>query len=211
MAASRSTRRQKQAAATRQDILVAARRLFATRGYVATSMTAIATEAETAVQTIYDSIGPKRAILLAIVELSEEKAGVNEFRQRIAQATDPREVVALFVALTRQFMEDGGDVFIAMMSAAPTEPDVAAAWQRANQGHRYGAGVVAGLLERFGALKPGVSVERAGDVIGVMSWGTTWLQFTQNHGWSLDACEAWLIETLDTLLLREPSEPGPPS
>lgn len=202
MSARRSHRRQKQAAATRNDILDAARKLFATHGYVATSMAAIATEADTAVQTIYDSVGPKRAIILAIVERFEEQAGVDAFKQRVMNAHDPREVIALFIALTRQFMDQGSDVIVAMMTAAPTEPDVAAALEQANRNHRYGARMVAELLEKLGALKSDMPVERAGDVIGVLTWSTTWLQFTGAHGWSLDECERWLNASLETLLLR---------
>jgi len=46
-------------------------------------MSAIAEEADTAVQTIYDSAGPKRAIILALVNVTEEEAGVEEFQQRL--------------------------------------------------------------------------------------------------------------------------------
>jgi AcrR family transcriptional regulator len=209
MARTRSTRRQKQAAATREDILAAARRLFATQGYVATSMSAIAAEAETAVQTIYDSIGPKRAIILALVDVIEEEAGVAEARQRLAQTDDPRELIAVLVGLSRQFMERTGDVFVAMASAAPTEPDVAEAWRQANRNHGRGAQYVAHRLAGLDALRPGVSAERAADVIGVLNWGTTWQQFTRDHGWTLDECEAWLTQSLAALVLNEDAFPRP--
>ena len=203
MTAPRSTRRQKQAAATRQEILAAARRLFATKGYAATSMSAIAAEAETAVQTIYDSVGPKHAIILALVDVIEEEAGVGEYRGRLAAADDPRELIALIVGLSRQFTERSGDVFRAMAAAAPTEPDVAAAWQRANQQHHTGARYVAARLQNLDVLKPDLSVERASDVIGVLTWGTTWQQLTRDRGWSLDDCESWMIETICTLVLQD--------
>jgi AcrR family transcriptional regulator len=205
MSATRSNRRQKQAAATRQDILDAARRLFATKGYGTTSMAAIAREAETAVQTIYDSIGAKHAIILALVGVIEEEAGVDEFRQRISQARESREAIALFVGLTRQFTERSGDVFVAMMTAAPSEPDVAAAWDEANRNHRQGARYVVDLLDRLGALKPGISVEQAGDALAMLTWGVTWQQLTGVYGWSLDECERWLNESIGTLLLGAPS------
>jgi AcrR family transcriptional regulator len=208
MAKTRSTRREKQAAATREDILEAARRLFAERGYAATSMSAIAEEAETAVQTIYDSVGPKRAIVLAMVELSEQKAGVPQYVKRIMEAQDPRECITHYVRMTRQFMEPGGDVFVAMMTAATTEPDVAEAWEMANRNHRHGARLVAGQLAKTGELTPGTTVEQAGAVLGVMTWGTTWLQFTRDHSWSFDECESWLIASLCTLLVKD-AGPGP--
>ena len=171
MATRKSNRRQKQAAATRQDILAAARRLFAERGYVATSMTAIAEEAETAVQTIYDSVGPKKAIVLALVDVQEEQVGVGEFVKQLVATQDPREAVGLLVEMTRKFMEQTGDVFVALMSASPTEPDVAAAWEKANRNHRLGAQFVAKKLVDLGALRDGVTAERAADVLAGLSWG----------------------------------------
>ena len=203
MAIRKSNRRQKQAAATRQDILAAARRLFADRGYVATSMTAIAEEAETAVQTIYDSVGPKKAIVLALVDVQEEEVGVGEFVKRLVATQDPREAVGILVEMTRKFMEQTGDVFVALMSAAPTEPDVAAAWEKANRNHRFGAQFVAKKLVELGALREDVTVERAADVLAGLSWGTTWLQFIRIYGWSFDECEGWLKETLAELVLRD--------
>jgi AcrR family transcriptional regulator len=205
LTANRSNRRQKQAAATRQDILQAARTLFAANGYAATSMSAIAAEAETAVQTIYDSVGPKHAVILALVDSLEEEAGVGDVRQRLAQTNDPRELIALIVGLSRQFTERGGDIFAAMASAAPSEPDVAEAWRKARRNHQSGARYIAERLSKLGALAPGLTVERAADVLGVLNWGATWQQFVQDHGWSVDECEAWLNETLIALLLTRES------
>jgi AcrR family transcriptional regulator len=203
MATKRSNRRERQAAATRQDILMAARRLFAEHGYVATSMAAIAEAADTAVQTIYDSVGPKRSIVLGLVALAEEEAGVEEFRERLFQTRDPREALASWVTMTRQFMDRGGDIFVAIQSAVATEPDVAAAFDEAKRNHQKGAGFAGALLERLDALAPGLSAQRAGAVIAVLTWGTTWQELMQDHGWSLDECEAWMTESLVRLLLRD--------
>jgi AcrR family transcriptional regulator len=59
----RSTYRQEQAAATRDRIADAARRLFASTGYGTTTMDAIAAEAGVAVRTVYSAFGAKREIL----------------------------------------------------------------------------------------------------------------------------------------------------
>ena len=53
-------RRERMAQQTRGEILTAARRLFAQRGYAATSIGDIANEADVAVQTIYARPGSKR-------------------------------------------------------------------------------------------------------------------------------------------------------
>src|SRR6478752_2948115 len=66
------TRRQRQREATRMEILSAARQLFAERGYGPTSMAAIAESAGSAVQTIYDTVGSKAAVLTALIERIEQ-------------------------------------------------------------------------------------------------------------------------------------------
>lgn len=203
MTTQRSTRRERQAAATREDILVAARRLFSQQGYVATSMGAIADAADTAVQTIYDSIGPKRSVMLALIALAEEEAGVGPFRERLMETRDARDAIALWVALTRQFIDRGSDILAAIQSAVPAEPEVAAAFETAKRNHQTGARLVGALLERLGALAPGLTGDRAGDIIGVLTWGTIWQDFLKDHEWSVDECEAWLTRTLRTLLLKE--------
>lgn len=198
-----SNRRQKQADATRQDILAAARRLFASKGYAATSMASIAKEAETAVQTIYDSVGSKSAIILALLETIEEEAGVGAFRLKLAQSQDPREMLGLYVSLTRQFMERCGDVIIMMTSAAPTEPDVATARQMARRNHGIGARFVGERLARMDALRSDLTAEQAATTLAVITWNMTWLQLTQDHGMSFDEGERWLNATLTRILLRD--------
>jgi AcrR family transcriptional regulator len=203
MAKTRSSRRERQAAATKQDILKAARRLFAEHGYVATSMAAIAEEADTAVQTIYDSVGPKRSIMLALVTMAEEDAGVGEFRDQLIQARDPKMALALWVTMTRQFLDRSADIVGALQSAAAAEPDVAAAYAEAKRNHQTGANQTGNLLERLDALAPGLTAQRAGAIIALLTWGTTWQELLQDHGWSLDECETWMVESLIRLLLRD--------
>src|ERR671939_1634687 len=61
-----SPRRRAQAAATRRDILEAARRLFERRGYAATTMEAIAAEAGVALKTVYVAFETKSGVLRAL-------------------------------------------------------------------------------------------------------------------------------------------------
>ncbi|HSX33697.1 MAG TPA: TetR/AcrR family transcriptional regulator [Candidatus Saccharimonadales bacterium] len=53
---------------TRQKIIAAARQLFLERGYVATSMEAIATQAVVTKQTLYGYFSDKRALFMCIIE-----------------------------------------------------------------------------------------------------------------------------------------------
>jgi AcrR family transcriptional regulator len=66
----KSTRRALQAAQTRDDVLAAAIRLFSTAGWAGTTITAVATEAGVAVETIYSGFGSKKALLRAAMDVA---------------------------------------------------------------------------------------------------------------------------------------------
>src|SRR5258707_727390 len=55
---------------TRRHILEAARRLFLERGYVATSMAAIAAEAGVSHETVYATFGPKPVLFRYLIEIA---------------------------------------------------------------------------------------------------------------------------------------------
>ena len=61
--------RERQAQLTQAEILKAARRLFAERGYTRTSVRDIAEAAAVSAQTVYDSIGSKQALVLRFNDL----------------------------------------------------------------------------------------------------------------------------------------------
>jgi AcrR family transcriptional regulator len=111
---------------TRREILRAARQLFTEHGFAGTSVQQIAEEAGVAVQTIYSSVGSKSALVLALGDLIEEEADAPRDNAEIPQQTDPRQLIATGVHLTRQLNERCGDILEVLFSAAPADPDAAA-------------------------------------------------------------------------------------
>jgi AcrR family transcriptional regulator len=94
----RIDRREQMAQQTRRDILRAARRLFAERGYAATSINDIAEEAGVAIQTIYARLGSKRGMLLALIDLIDEEAGLGPLAEAVTSAGTPLAACSLSVA-----------------------------------------------------------------------------------------------------------------
>lgn len=194
------SRRARQAEATRLEILQAARRLFAERGYASASISEIAAAAGVALQTIYARVGSKRALLLALVDLIDEEAHVPELRQQLTTEFDPARRIELMIHVTRRFQEQCGDVIGALVSASPTEPDAAAALAAGRERHRGGAEfVVAPLFER-GALRPDLSVDEAADILTALSCDRSYAVL-RDLGWSFDRSEAWIAATVKRLLL----------
>lgn len=197
----RSTRRERQAQATRRDIIAAARRLFAERGYAATSVAQIAEEAGVAVQTIYDSLGSKRAIALALVDLIDEEGGVLEMIPVIMGEIDPRRLVGHQVHLNRLLNERCDDLLRVLRATAPLEPDVAAVLSEGYGRQRSGAKQVVSRLAAMGALQPDLAPDVAAAYMAVLTSGETYETFTQVYGWSWDECEQRTTATLQRLLL----------
>src|SRR4051795_5283464 len=99
------TLRERQAQSTRNEILGAARRLFAERGYTRTSVRDIAEAAGVSAQTVYDSIGSKQALVARLNDLIDAEAGIGQIAMAAAQSSDPREVAALPAKITRSIIE----------------------------------------------------------------------------------------------------------
>lgn len=196
----RSSRRQRQALATRDDIVRAARKLFAERGYAHVAMADIAREADVAVQTIYASVGTKRDLVFAMLELIDDESGVPVLARRIVEAPTPPEALAACVHLTRQMQERVGDVIAALFSAGMVDADAAAASQNGLARHRQGAASTAQRISALGGLRDGMTVEKAAAVIAVMTSTAVYKQFRGEFGWSFDECEGWIVTSLETLL-----------
>src|SRR5882757_1209870 len=96
-----ANRRERQAAETRREIVAAGRRLFARQGYAKTSVVQIAHDAGVSVQTIYDSVGSKAAIVRMLNDLIDVEGGVPELVREFTPTASPRKVIATAVRISR--------------------------------------------------------------------------------------------------------------
>ena len=122
----RSTYRQQQAAATRDRIADAARRLFGTDGYGSTSMEAIAGEAGVAVRTVYSAFGTKREILSLICERWLEQAHARERAQEVFAEPDPARRLRGAASWLRNLYSAGFDVVLIFEAATDESPETRA-------------------------------------------------------------------------------------
>ncbi|MEU7868237.1 TetR family transcriptional regulator [Dactylosporangium sp. NPDC049140] len=201
------SRRARQAAETRRDILDAALRLFAGRGYAATAIADIAAEAGVAVPTVYASVGAKPLLLKGLLKTVDIEAGVPELAQALGAATDPREVLRLGVRITRQVAERGSAIIKVLASAAGSEPEMGQAYAEGLAKHGAGAAATVGRIAALGALSADVSEPDAVAIFATLT-GTPVYDGLTGHGWSYDKCETWLLDTLAAQLLRSPGKVG---
>jgi AcrR family transcriptional regulator len=186
------------------EILRAARHLFAERGYARTSVREIAQAAGVSAQTVYDSVGSKQALVSQLNDLIDSEAGIASIARGAAESEDPREVAATSARVTRSILEHCADVIHALVTGAAAEPELAAVLAEGQRRHVEGAGRVVGRmrqLEALGAIDPDEAVETLAAITDV--WFALVLQ--ESYGWSLDRLESWLAATSRTLLLGQPS------
>src|SRR3954453_18221399 len=89
-----SSRRERQAQQTREEILRAARRLFAERGYTRTSVRDVAEAAGVAPQPVHHRVGSKPALVARLNDAIDTEAGIAETAMQSARSRDPMEIVA---------------------------------------------------------------------------------------------------------------------
>ncbi len=202
-----SARRQAQAAETRRQIVEAARRLFAERGYVGTTMETIARDAGVAVETIYAAFGSKRAILSRLLDVSvvgDEKPVPLLERpgpQAVRRERDQRRQVQMFAHDIREIMERVSPIFDLMRAAAKTEPDIAEYLQHILEERLRGMTQFVQWLATNGPLREGLSLSDAAETVWALSSAEVYRLLTVDRGWPGERYETWLAETLTLLLL----------
>ena len=191
---------------TRDEILRAARGLFAERGYARTSVRDVAQAAGVSAQTVYDSVGSKRVLVMQLNDLIDAEAGVADLSRAATASTDAREVAATPARVTRSILEHCGDIIHALVTGEAAEPALAAALADGRRRHRAGARRVVALLGRLDALDPALAAADAAETLAAVSDIRFALVLSEDYGWSLDRIETWIAATSRTLLLRAPGD-----
>jgi AcrR family transcriptional regulator len=194
--------RERQAQLTRDEILKAARRLFAERGYTRTSVRDIAEAAAVSAQTVYDSIGTKQALVARLNDLIDAEAGIATIAAAAGRSGDPGEIAAMSAKITRSILEHCGDIIHALVTGAAAEPDLEVALAEGQRRHIAGAGSVVGLLREMDAIDGSVDADAAIETLAAISDVRVALMLRDNYGWSLDRIESWIASTSKALLLR---------
>lgn len=203
----RLTLRERKAQLTQDEILKAARGLFAERGYTRTSVRDIAEAAAVSAQTVYDSIGTKQALVARLNDLIDTEAGIGAIAGAAARSSDPGEVAALSAKITRSILEHCGDIVRALVTGASAEPELEVALAEGHRRHVDGARMVVGLLQKMDALDDSVDAEVALESLAAISDFRFALLLRDSYGWSLDHIESWMATTSQTLLLRPHNPP----
>jgi AcrR family transcriptional regulator len=202
-----STVRTAQAGTTRSALIAAAARLFAERGYGATSIDDIAAAASVSRATVFTSVGGKAMLLsaaldVAIVGDDDPVALPDRPRSKAIRAeSDPRRYLALYAELVTEMGGRLAGVFEALRGAAGADPEARALWEKHLDQRRRGAAHVVADVERKGSLRPGLGKEAAADIVWVLNDPGLFHLLVHLRGWSVTRYQAWLAESLVSQLI----------
>jgi len=201
------SRRLARARETRRAILDAAITLFTTHGYGATTLHEIADAAGVAVQTIYATLTNKPTILAEALDVTiagdDELVAVNDrdWMHGVWNADTGEQRLLAYAAAVGQIMDRASDMFTVVTNAALTDPRLRELDDETQQRRRNGAAGVVRSVTEVSELAPGLSTERATDIVWLLNSPAVHQQLVRRSGWSTDEYVTWLGDALCRELL----------
>jgi AcrR family transcriptional regulator len=192
--AARSTRRAAQAAQTRDEILQAARRRFATDGYAATSLKDIAADAGVSVQTLYDSVGSKADLVRRLNDLIDSEADIFSIIAGVGSETDPDALAAIPARVTARLIDRCGDIMRACVAGGQADPGLQPLLDEGGRRHRDGAAAIAARLAALGHLRKPLTVRQAAVTLAALADFRLAIVLMDDHGLSTAQVERWMTE-----------------
>jgi AcrR family transcriptional regulator len=209
-----ATRRRAQALQNRRRAIDAAARLFAERGYAATSLADIAAEADMAVQTLYAAFATKANLLARAIDVTlagdhlPVPVAERDFAQQMRAEPDPRRVLAIYAAHVRDVAERAGGLLLAAWAASGSDPVVKELTAELDaqrlRGMAGAASDIAAKALRAGCLADGITEDDIRDALWAFNSPQLYGLFLRDLGWTPDRFEAWLARSWIRLLLDPP-------
>jgi AcrR family transcriptional regulator len=203
----RSPLREANAQGTRLAVIEAAARLFAERGYVATSLEDVAKEAGVSRATIFTSVGGKADLLKAAYDVAivgdDEPVPLPQRPWAIAvrNEPDPERMVDGYARMITEVSGRVASVYEAMRGAAAADGEARSLLERMRSERRGGSAGLIGFLVARSALRPGLDKTRAADVVWVLNDPGLYHLLVHERGWTPGQFQKWLAETLKGQLL----------
>ena len=202
-----SPRRREQAATTRRDILRSAERLFEQRGYAATTVAAIATDAGVVAKTVYSAFESKAGVLRALwnILLRDDDADVpvmdRAWYREVLDEPEPAHQLALNARNSRVVKSRIAPVLEVIRHGAPIDPDIEGLWERIQSDFHENQRAIVESLAAKGALVSGLTVARAADILWTLNHPDVWQLLVTQRGWTPAQYESWFCEASCSQLL----------
>jgi TetR/AcrR family transcriptional regulator, regulator of cefoperazone and chloramphenicol sensitivity len=185
-----SLRRQAQAHQTRAEIADAARRLFVSQGWSATTVRDVAREAGVSVPTVYAAYQNKTGLVRALADAADLSADLPRMLDELEATADPGRHLAAMAAYDRRLFERAGDLIALVREAGRTEPDLAGLYGHARrQADDTRVQVFSSWPD--GTLRDGLDVPTAVDVYAALCNIDVYATLTRERDWPAERVERW--------------------
>ncbi|HEV7147785.1 MAG TPA: TetR family transcriptional regulator [Pedococcus sp.] len=201
-----ATKRRAGAEARRLRAVTAARDRFLTEGYAATTVASVAADAQVSVDTIYKTFGGKLGLLEAAWwRALEGNTGppAEERADAAALGGDARSIIHTWATLSAEVAGETSQLFALIRALAVVDPAIDDLYQRIERSRSERMTHNARLLAATGALRPGLSVEQARDIMLAVS-GHLPEPLLDRAGWSSTAYVDLVDRLLRAALLATP-------
>jgi len=200
-------RREERARHRRQRVVDTALRLFLERGYVATTIEAIAREAAVAPATVYQAFGTKQAILARVLDQAitgdAEPATLldREWVKQAARPADPRQRLALIVRHTSQVAARTAPIKEVMRDAAASDPAVRQLLHEDDRRRYLTQRALVDQVIGGDSLREGCDLDRAVATFFATVNSHSYQLLAGQLGWSPVDWQRWLTDVLGRELL----------
>lgn len=207
-----ATRRRERAAQTREQVVLAAGRVFVAQGYANTTIAAIAAEAGVAVETVYRAAKGKAGLLHDAVQAAlaggvQRAALPREQRPGIRAAIeepDPRRAIELWADTLPGVYARSGPLLAVLATAAATDPQLTELQQRLDEQRLVGMRRFAENLAVRGVLSARLTVDSAADILWTLNTHATYTTLVTERGWTPAAFRDFMADAVVRLLLATP-------
>jgi AcrR family transcriptional regulator len=200
-------RRAASAAQTREAILAAAKSRFEARGWVATTIAAIAADASVSPKTIEAAFGTKAALLAAVVDyairgdVDPTPMLARQAVQAERDAPDAATMLELHAGRSAAIASRSAHLAWVIETAATGDKRVADLWARMTHNLRFGVSTAAETLLQKPGVRADLTRQDAEDVLLIAMHWSTYRTLTGMGELRPEAIERWIRRYYERMLL----------
>lgn len=192
---------------TRREILDAARTSLVSADRLDVAIGEVAAAAGVARSTIYTAFGSRAGLIAALTSDALERGGLAAVIETYGSADPVEAVEASLRANCRMYAAEHA-LLVRLAALAAVDPDASGPIGRLNEGRGAAMSDLAARLEASGRLAPALSVERAADVLSVLTAFGTFDELHARRGLDAEACADVLVEVVQSTLLGGSEPPS---
>lgn len=205
-----SVTRTQKAENTRQAIRAAATAAFLEHGYVATTMSEIATAAGVSLDTVYAAVGPKPVLFRLLLETAISGAADavpakdRDYVRAIQSVPDAADKLRTYAGALRRLHPRLAPLVAVLQQASGADADLADLWREISTRRADNMRLLAAELIATGQLRPGMDLPEVADTLWATNSPELFLLLTRDRNWTTAHYERWLLDCWHRVLLAAP-------